>query len=137
MDGFQGAVLGVKLPYLTNWNQKRRDVASRYLRNLATANGLVLPVEAEHTRHVYHLFVVRHPRRDDLGRFLTEHGVDNAVHYPHPLHLTPAFSSLGYTKGDFTVTERCCGEISSLPIFPELEDEQIDYVCGKIHRFAG
>ncbi len=137
MDGFQGAVLGVKLPYLKNWNQKRRDVASRYLRNLATADGLVLPVEAEHTRHVYHLFVVRHPRRDDLGRFLTEHGVDNAVHYPHPLHLTPAFSSLGYTKGDFPVTERCCGEIISLPIFPELEDEQIDYVCEKIHRFAG
>ena len=137
MDGFQGAVLDVKLRYLDGWNQKRRQIAARYVRNLSTVDGINTPVEANNAYHVYHLFVVRCQRRDKLAKHLQECGIHTAVHYPHPLHLTPAFGNMGYGSGDFPVSERCCEEILSLPMFPELQDEQIDYVCEKIYQFLG
>ena len=137
MDGFQGAVLDVKLPYLDGWNEKRRQIADRYRRNLSAADGITTPGEADAAYHVYHLFVVRCERRDDLADYLREWGIHTAVHYPHPLHTTPAFGNLGFSPGDFPVSERCCEEILSLPMFPELRDDQVDYVCEKIHQFLG
>ena len=137
MDGFQGAVLDVKLPYLDGWNEKRRQIAERYVRNLSSVDGITTPVETDNAYHVYHLFVVRCQRRDELANHLRENGIHTAVHYPHPLHLTPAFCNLGYGSGDFPVSERCCEEILSLPMFPELRNEQIDYVCEKMYQFLG
>jgi dTDP-4-amino-4,6-dideoxygalactose transaminase len=137
MDGFQGAVLDVKLPHLEGWNEKRRQNAARYIRNLSSADGVTTPGETDNAHHVYHLFVVRCDQRDDLADFLRKWGIQTAVHYPLPLHLTPAFDNLGYGAGDFPVSERCCQEILSLPMFPELQDDQIDYVCEKIHQFVG
>ena len=137
MDGFQGAVLQVKLPHLDGWNERRRQVAARYIRNLSDVAGIATPVEADYAYHVYHLFVIRCPSRDDLARDLVRNGVQTAVHYPRPLHLTPAFEGLGYRRGDFPVSERCCDEILSLPMFPELQDEQIDYVCDLVRQYIG
>ena len=135
MDGFQGAVLDVKLPYLDGWNERRRQIAARYIRNLSSAEEIATPVEADNAYHVYHLFVVRCQRRAELANHLRACGIHTAVHYPLPLHLTPAFGILGYGTGDFPISERCCEEILSLPMFPELRDEQIDYVCEKIYQF--
>jgi dTDP-4-amino-4,6-dideoxygalactose transaminase len=134
MDGFQGAVLGVKLPHLDPWNQRRRQVADRYNEGLRDIEALKLPAEAEYSFHVYHLYVVRTSDRDALGAALKQEGIDTAVQYPHPLHLTKAYGHLGYQAGDLPVCEQACKEIISLPIFPDLLDEQVDYVVEKIRQ---
>lgn len=135
MDGFQGAVLGVKLPHLDRWNERRRQVAARYGEALQEVEELVLPAEADWAFHVYHLYVVRAPDRDRLAAWLKQAGIDTAVQYPHPLHLTAAYESLGHREGDFPECERACREILSLPMFPELRDEQVDYVADQIRCY--
>jgi len=86
-------------------------------------------------KHVYHLYVIRVPEREKLQEYLKEHGIWTALHYPIPLHLTQAYAHLGYKKGDFPVAEKLSDEILSLPMFPELTEEQIDYVCEAIKNF--
>ena len=137
MDGLQGAVLGVKLPQLEAWNDRRRAIAARYGAALQGVGDLRLPSEAEGARHVYHLYVVRTRQRTALAEHLAEAGVQTAVQYPVPLHLTAAYEFLGHKSGDFPVSERACDEILSLPIFPELEDALVDYVCEQVRRFYG
>jgi len=137
MDGFQGAVLGVKLQYLDAWNERRRAIADRYREGLAQVSDLVLPDEADGAHHVYHLFVVRAPDREALGQALSSVGIQTAVQYPIPLHVTPAYEFLGCGKGDFPVCERACDEIISLPIFPNLDDAGVDYVVEQIGQFYG
>ena len=134
MEGLQGAVLGVKLKRLGEWTQARRRVAQRYHQLLADT-PLQLPVEAEFAESVYHLYVVRHPRRDELKQYLEAHNVGCALHYPVPLHLQKCYSSLGYQAGDFPVAEKAARECLSLPIYPELADEQIERVAAVIHDF--
>jgi dTDP-4-amino-4,6-dideoxygalactose transaminase len=137
MDGLQGAVLGVKLPHLEAWNDRRRQIAARYGEGLEGVGDLRLPSEAEGARHVYHLYTVRSERRDGLAAYLRDSGVASAVMYPLPLHLTQAYEFLGHGRGDFPVSEAACEQILSLPIFPELADELVDHVVEQVRGFYG
>lgn len=134
LDEIQAAVLRAKLPHLEDWNEQRRAHARRYAELLQGA-PVTTPVEAPGNRHVYHLYVIRAPERDALQAWLKERGVASGIHYPVPIHLQPAFRSLGYQAGDLPVTERVVGEILSLPMYAELADEQIAYVADSIKAF--
>ncbi len=134
MEGIQGAVLGVKLRHLDAWTQGRRRVARRYHELLADT-PLQLPREADYAESAYHLYVVRHPRRDDLKKHLEANQVGCALHYPLPLHLQKCYASLGHQAGDFPVAEKAARECLSLPIYPELMDEQIQRVADVIKSF--
>ncbi len=135
MEGFQGAVLGVKLKYLNKWTKERQRVAARYTELLADT-PLQLPHQAEYAENAWHLYVVRHPRRDALKKFLEDNGVGCAVHYPIPLHLQKAYAHLGHKAGDFPVAEMAAHECLSLPIYPELTDNQILRVVDVIKKFV-
>lgn len=139
LDGFQGAVLRVKLPLLDEWSDKRKANADLY-RQLFTDGGLseqiVLPYEREGVRHIYNQFVVRVPgQRDELRAFLTEQEIGTDIYYPVPLHLQECFEYIGYREGDFPESERAARETLALPIFPELKPEQQQYVVAKISEF--
>ncbi len=134
MEGFQGAVLGVKLNHLPQWTSERRRVARRYSELLA-GTPLQLPREAGFAESVWHLYVVRHPRRDELKKFLEDNKVGCAVHYPIPLHLQQAYARLGHKPGDFPATEKAARECLSLPIYPELTEVQIARVVEVIKNF--
>ena len=134
MEGIQGAVLGVKLKHLDKWTQGRRRVAKRYHELLADT-PLQLPLEAAYAESVYHLYVVRHPRRDELKKHLEANKIGCALHYPLPLHLQKCYASLGYHAGDFPVAEKAARECLSLPIFPEMTDAQIQRVAAVIKQF--
>ena len=136
MEGFQGAVLGIKLKHLEKWTRERQRVARRYTELLADT-PLQLPREAAGAESVWHLYVVRHPRRDGLKKFLEENQVGCALHYPVPLHLQKCYASLGYQAGDFPVAEKAARECLSLPIFPELTDAQIQRVADVVKGFFG
>jgi dTDP-4-amino-4,6-dideoxygalactose transaminase len=133
LEGLQGAVLNVKLRHLDRWNDLRRAVAARY-NELLKATPLVLPREMDYARHVYHLYVVQTEARDNLQQSLTEAGVQTGIHYPVPIHLQPAYASLGYKSGDFPETERQAARVLSLPIYPELTDEQLNRVAEAIQQ---
>lgn len=135
MEGIQGAVLGVKLKYLENWTKKRRDAAKKYTELLKDVKEIKLPEEMPYANHVYHLFVVQTKDRDKLQKFLNENEISTGLHYPIPLHLQKCFEHLGYKRGDFPQTEKLADECLSLPMFPDLTDEQINYVCDKIKEF--
>jgi dTDP-4-amino-4,6-dideoxygalactose transaminase len=124
LDEIQGAVLKVKLGHLDRWNSLRREHAARYSQMLAGA-GLLLPREMGYAHHVYHLYVVQSEERDRLRKVLKEAGVQTGIHYPVPVHLQPAYAALGYTEGDFPEAERLSKRVLSLPLFPELTEEQI------------
>jgi dTDP-4-amino-4,6-dideoxygalactose transaminase len=134
MEGIQGAVLGVKLKHLDRWTRERRRVAHRY-HELLAGTPLQLPREASYAESAYHLYVVRHPRRDELKKHLEENKIGCALHYPLPLHLQKCYASLGYRSGDFPVTEKAARECLSLPIYPELTDAQIQRVAHVITDF--
>jgi len=134
MEGIQGAVLGVKLKHLDTWTRERRRVARRY-HELLAHTPLQLPLEADYAQSAWHLYVVRHPRRDELKKHLEANHVGCALHYPLPLHLQKAYAHLGYKQGDFPIAEKAARECLSLPIFPELTDAQIQRVAGVIEDF--
>jgi dTDP-4-amino-4,6-dideoxygalactose transaminase len=134
LDTIQAAALRVKLRHLDAWNAARRDHASAYQRLLA-GTGVQLPTAAEHVEPVWHLFVVRTSRRDDLRDYLTKLGIITGIHYPIPVHLQPAYSELGYQRGDFPVTEQAADEILSLPMYAELTGEAIACVAEAISTF--
>ncbi len=134
MEGIQGAVLGVKLKHLDKWTRERRRVAHRY-HELLKDTPLQLPKEAAYAESAYHLYVVRHPRRDDLKKHLEANKVGCALHYPLPLHLQKCYASLGYKEGAFPLTEKASRECLSLPIYPELTDAQIQRVVEVIKEF--
>jgi dTDP-4-amino-4,6-dideoxygalactose transaminase len=134
MEGVQGAVLGVKLKHLEKWTSERRRVAHRY-RALLADTPLQLPREADYAQSGWHLYVVRHPRRDDLKKHLEANGIGCALHYPLPLHLQKCYASLGHKPGDFPIAEKAARECLSLPIYPELTDQQIQRVADVIRNF--
>ena len=136
MEGFQGAVLGVKLPHLNAWTAGRQRVAKRYA-ELLKATPLKLPTQASWAESVWHLYVVRDPRRDDLKKYLEANGVGCALHYPLPLHLQKCYADLGYRAGAFPVSEAAARECLSLPVYPELTDAQIQRVATVILEFFG
>jgi dTDP-4-amino-4,6-dideoxygalactose transaminase len=127
MDGLQGAVLDVKLPYLEAWTEARRRNAAIYDR-LLQALGLQRPADIEGRRHVYHVYAVLVRERDAVRARLNEAGIATGVHYPTPVHLQPAYADLGYRAGDFPIAERVAAQTLSLPMFPELSERQIGQV---------
>ena len=135
MDGFQGAVLGVKLKYLSDWNESRRKNASLYTTLLSGIPDVTLPTEADYAKHVYHIYAIRVQERDRLIAFLGEKGVSCNIHYPVPIHLQKAYQFLGLKEGSFPVAEKCASQYVSLPMFPELTEEQITYVAEQIKAF--
>ncbi len=137
MEGFQGAVLNVKLKYLGDWNEKRRRNARRYNEHFQKINGVIIPGSLPDTLPVYHLYVIRVKDRQGLQNYLQENGVATGFHYKFPLHLQKAYSHLGYKKGDFPVAEKVMEEIISLPMYPELTGEQIKYVVELVSQFVG
>jgi dTDP-4-amino-4,6-dideoxygalactose transaminase len=137
MDGFQGAVLDVKLPHLPAWTDARRSNANLYNELLKDLPQITLPVEADYAKHVYHVYAIRTKNRDELIKYLSEQGITCGIHYPVPLHLQEAYQFLGYTEGDFPIAEKCAREFVSLPMFPELEKESIQYVADKIKGWWG
>ncbi|HET7626259.1 MAG TPA: DegT/DnrJ/EryC1/StrS family aminotransferase, partial [Verrucomicrobiae bacterium] len=134
MEGIQGAVLDVKLKYLPQWTESRRAIAHKYHKLLADT-PLQLPIEASYAESAWHLYVVRHPRRDKLKKHLEANGVGCALHYPLPLHLQKCYASLGYKEGDFPIAEKAARECLSLPIYPEMTDKQIQRVADVIKEF--
>jgi dTDP-4-amino-4,6-dideoxygalactose transaminase len=145
LDGFQGAILGVKLKYIHGWNEARRTVARRYhalfhAAGLAEAglypsHGIVLPHEVPGSRHVWHQYVVRTPRRDALREFLAARKIGSEIYYPVPLHLQEALKCLGYSEGAFPEAERAAREVLALPIFPELREDEQQTVVDAIAEF--
>ncbi|NPA33626.1 MAG: DegT/DnrJ/EryC1/StrS family aminotransferase [Chlorobi bacterium] len=135
LDEMQAAILLVKLKYLEQDNRKRQEIAKIYLENLNGVGDLILPVTKPENTHVYHQFVIRTKFRDALRDFLAEQGIGTLIHYPIPPHLQKAYKSLGYTKGDFPITEEIADTILSLPIYPTLEHWQIEMVVESIKAF--
>ncbi|MFC1631547.1 DegT/DnrJ/EryC1/StrS family aminotransferase [Candidatus Omnitrophota bacterium] len=135
LDTVQAEILRVKLKSLSQWNDARRRNAKLYNSLLKGVDGVSLPDQILGVKPVWHLYVIRTAKRDQLQKYLKQAGVDTGRHYPTPIHLQPAFSDLGYKPGEFPVTERAAGEILSLPMYPELKSEQIEYVAQKIKDF--
>ena len=123
LDALQAAILQAKLPYVDSWNEKRREIASRYTQQLAPL-GVTVPVECEWGRHVYHLYIIRSDRRTELQAFLKERGIASEVYYPLPPHLSAPCRKLGYREGEFPHAERASRETLALPLYPELAIEQ-------------
>jgi dTDP-4-amino-4,6-dideoxygalactose transaminase len=128
MEGFQGAVLRVKLRHLGQWTEARRAHAAKY-DELLTGLGVEIPVAAPYSRHVYHVYAIRSGNRDSMQKALESRKIQTGIHYPIPVHLQKAYSMLGYEKGDFPVTEKAASEVLSLPMYAELTNEQLESVC--------
>lgn len=128
LDELQAAVLRVKLGHLEQWSRQRRAVADRYDALLSSVSEVVIPARSGLGDHVFHQYTIRIPRRDLAQKRLAEQGVSTMVYYPVPIHLQPIYASLGYEPGSLPVTEEACREALSLPMFPELAQQQQDYV---------
>jgi dTDP-4-amino-4,6-dideoxygalactose transaminase len=135
LHAIQAAFLRIKLPHLEAWTEGRRRAAARYREALAGIGEIELPVEAAYARHVYHLFVIRADRRDELQQHLGAERIGTGLHYPLPLHLQHAYRGMGLGEGSFPVTERAAPRLLSLPMFPELSDSQIERVADAIRAF--
>ena len=135
MEEIQAAVLGVKLPHLDDWNNQRRERASVY-NDLLKESGVTLPRQMDYARHVYHVYAIQTKNRDVLQKHLTSAGIQTGVHYPIPIHLQPAYSSLGYRVGDLPLTEQLSERVLSLPMFPELRADQQSHIADAIRIFT-
>lgn len=133
MDGIQGAVLNVKMNYIEFWTEGRRSVAADYDRLLAKL-AIVRPQPPVHSRHVYHVYAICLPRRDEALQMLQEAGIGVGIHYPVPVHLQKAYAGLGHRAGDFPVTESLATQFLSLPIYPELRPEQVAEVVAQLEK---
>jgi len=136
MDGIQGAILSVKLNHLAEANASRRAHGHLYDRHLRGLEGVITPKEACYAQHVYHLYVVRLPDRDELLQALFEKDIFCGIHYPVPLHLQEAYNFLRLGEGSFPVAEKCAKELISLPMFPDLSPEQITTVAREVKAFV-
>jgi dTDP-4-amino-4,6-dideoxygalactose transaminase len=136
LDELQAAILRYKLERLDEWNEKRRKIASWYLQGLKNI-PVILPREEAWAYHVYHLFVIRAKKRDELMNYLAKRDITTLIHYPTPIHLQKVYSPLGYGKGSFPNAEIVAGEIVSLPLYPSLTEEEVNYVCESIRGFYG
>jgi len=134
LDEIHAAILLAKLKHLAEWVATRRRLAQLYEELLAQA-PVTLPTEMSPGRHSYHLYVVRSTRRDNLQQHLRDNGIGTSIHYPMPVHFQKAYRHLGYVKGDFPQAERACQEVLSLPLYPELTEEEVGYVASVIRTF--
>ncbi len=133
LDEMQAAILAAQLPSVPAWNKRRREITDRYSSGLADL--VIVPQEDSNSVHVYHLYVIQSNDRDGLQKYLAEKGVGTLIHYPVPAHLQKAYAYRGYKVGDLPVTELATKRILSLPMFPELTDEQVDYVIQEVRNF--
>ena len=136
MDGIQGAVLSVKLRYLSSWTEKRRKAAAFYNELLKEKSNIVTPKEEEYAKHVYHLYVIRIKERDKLQKHLKEKGISTGVHYPIALPNLSAYKYLGHKPSDFPIASQYQDEILSLPMYPEIGADQIRYIADCIGSFC-
>jgi len=139
LDEMQAAILNIKFPHLEKWSELRREKAATYTHLLKESVGDLVqtPVEVEGNYHVFHQYTIRVEKRDELQAFLKEQGVATMIYYPLPLHVQPVFQNLGYKEGDLPLAEKAAKEALSLPMFPELKQEQQEYVVAKIAEFFG
>jgi dTDP-4-amino-4,6-dideoxygalactose transaminase len=145
LDSIQAGILRVKLKHLSEWNEKRRQNVSLYndyfTKHLSlnthhsTLNTVITPHEPAWAKAVYHLYIIRTKKRDELQKYLSANGISTGLHYPIPLHLQKAYANNGFRQGGFPVTEKVASEILSLPMFPNLSEEQIEHVVEKIKEF--
>jgi dTDP-4-amino-4,6-dideoxygalactose transaminase len=143
LDSLQAAILEVKLRYLPQWNQQRRDLAARYdqlfrdasLTASTVSEGIVLPFTDPRATHIFHQYVIRAPRRDELREYLTDRQIGSEIYYPLPLHLQTSLASLGYKQGDFPLSEAAAAEVLALPMYPELREDEQQTVVDTIASF--
>lgn len=136
LDSLQAAILSVKLKHLDKWNKKRLENAKLYNKLLANVREIQLPLtENENLEPVFHIYNILTEKRDDLARFMEKKGISVGVHYPVPIHLQPAYSFLGLKEGSFLVAEKIAKKTLSLPMFPELRKDEIEYICSMIKEF--
>jgi dTDP-4-amino-4,6-dideoxygalactose transaminase len=135
LDTLQAAILLVKLKYLNQWTERRRANAAFYQETLDEVPGLSIPRDQPYEKAVYHTFVVQTERRDELKQYLADHGIGSAIYYPIPIHMQRAAASLAYLPGSFPVAEKQAKHILSLPIYPELRQEDLEYVVSSVHSF--
>lgn len=136
LDTLQAAILRVKLQHLDEWIAARRSHAALYTELLSEIGEVAVPVEPANTTHVYHLYVLWTRDRDALRSYLQEQGIATGIHYPIPIHLQPFYAGNGFQRGQFPITEKLCEGIVSLPMFPEMTDEQVQYVAEKVIAFT-
>lgn len=134
MEGLQGAILRVKLRHLERWTEARRSIAAFYSERLKDCCGT--PREMPYARHVYHVYVIRMPQRDEVARNLQAAGVQVGIHYPVPIYLQPAYRDARYREGDFPAAEAAAREVLSLPLYPEMEQWQREAVCNAVAEQA-
>jgi len=130
LDEIQAAVLRIKLKHLDEWNEKRRNIAKLYGK-LLKGSSIILPIEKDYAKHVYHLYVIRSKNRDELQQYLLENGIQTQIHYPLPVHKQKAYLDLGF-RAHLPATEKVCGEILSLPMYPWLNQEEVEKISRKI-----
>lgn len=135
LDPLQATILNAKLPHLTKWTDIRRKHAKFYTEQLSGLEQIKTPVEAKGAKHVYYMYEIRTKKRDMLMQFLKEKGINCGIHYPIPLHLQTAYSDFGFKKGSYPVSEMLAEEILSIPIYPELSEEQKKYIVDNITQF--
>jgi dTDP-4-amino-4,6-dideoxygalactose transaminase len=133
IDALQANILNVKLKHLDNWIEKRRQLANKYKEELLEV--VTCPREKDWASHSYYMYVIRTEKRDELREFLEKNEISCQIHYPIPLHLQPAYKHLNYKEGDFPITEKVANEILSIPLYPELTEEQQNYIISKIKEF--
>lgn len=135
MDGLQGAVLSVKLKHLPAWNEARRRNAELYDELLSDVKNVITPEEADYAKHIYHIYAIRTQNRDAFMNTLAEKNIHCGIHYPIPIHLQQAYQLLGNGTGSFPTAEKFAKELVSLPMFPELSEEQIQFSTNEIKQF--
>ncbi len=133
LDEVQAAILRIKLRHLDEWTEQRRRIAARYVANLPSS--VVVPTESSWAKHVYHLFVIKTPQRDDLKAWLDEKGIGTGMHYPVPVHAQTAMQNYNGKQTYLPATEKVCREILSLPMYPEMSEQDVDYVCQSVREF--
>lgn len=136
LDPLQAAFLRVKLPYLDEWNDRREQIASLYLDALSSQSSLILPVVPDWAEPAWHLFVIRHPQRDQLQHYLKAQGIGTLIHYPVPPHLQTAYSELNMFQGTFSITEAVHQEILSLPMGPHMKRQEAEIVIERVLDYA-
>jgi dTDP-4-amino-4,6-dideoxygalactose transaminase len=137
MDALQASLLHLKLPYLDRWNEERRRLLGIYRLGLADVSEIQFQRIPEGYLHACHIAAVLVEKRDELCRFLSDQGIETRVIYPVPIHLMPAYRRLGYCRGDFPNCERICDSVVCLPLYPGLEEGQVEFICAQIRRFYG
>jgi len=137
LDTIQAAILRIKLKYLTKFNVARRKVADQYDEAFSGCHEITIPERSEYSSHIFHQYTIKVPevKRDDLKKYLESNNIPSMIYYPGPLHLQEAYRFLGYNESDFPVTATLCKQVLSLPMHPDMEQEQLDYIIFKVLDF--